>query len=348
MKAVVCYGDGIVRYEDVDEPTVSSGTVKICVKACGICGSDIPRAMAHGAHSYPIVLGHEFSGVVIETADDVKTVHVGDHVVGVPLIPCHQCEDCKAGNYSLCSHYSFIGSRCQGAFADYIVVPERNAFVIDKDIPFEQAALFEPSTVSLHALFLNNFKAGGTVAILGGGTMGAFALQWSKIMGAKSVVVFGRDRKHLEFSSRLGADEVISTLDRDFLEKVSTATNGRGFDYIIEAAGSVQTMKYAFEIAAKKAHICFIGTPTEELSFEVKEWEQMNRKELTLTGSWMSYSAGFPGREWIETEKHFSDGSLRYDEGYFFAKYSMKEAEKAFSQYCTPGKVKGRILLTNF
>lgn len=347
MKAVVCYGDGEVRYEDVAEPQTGIGEVKINVKACGICGSDIPRAMARGAHSYPIILGHEFSGVVTEIGDDVTNVSIGDHVTAAPLIPCHECEECRNGNYSLCNQYSFIGSRQQGANAEYIVVPATNVVKINKSIPLELGALFEPSTISLHAVYLNDYKPGGYVAILGGGTMGIYALQWTKIIGAKKVVVFGRDKKHLELSIRLGADSVISTLDDNFMNEAMLETEGHGFDYVFESAGAIATMKFAFELAAKKAHICFIGTPTKELSFTVKEWEQMNRKEFKLTGSWMSYSNPFPGKEWIETEKHFADGSLKFDEEIFYTKYPMSEAQAAFDNFRDAGKVKGRILLVN-
>ncbi len=347
MKAVVCYGDGIVKYEDVEEPKVSEGKVKINVKACGICGSDISRAMARGAHSYPIILGHEFSGVITEVGCGVDGLSIGDHVAVAPLIPCHECEDCKKGDYSLCGHYSFIGSRKQGANAEFIVVPEKNVVKIDSSIPFEQAALFEPSTVALHAVYLNDYQPGGYVAILGGGTMGVFALQWTKILGAKKVVVFGRDNNHLELSKRLGADAIISTLE-DRVRKIAIEeTDGHGFDYVFESAGSTATMKYAFEFAAKKSHICFIGTPTKELSFTVKEWEQMNRKEFKLTGSWMSYSNPFPGKEWIETEKCFADSRLKYDKDMFFAKYPMSRAQDAFDNFKERSKVKGRILLTN-
>ncbi len=177
--------------------------------------------------------------------------------------------------------------------------------------------------------------------------MGVFVLQWTKMLGAKKVVVFGRDKKHLELSSRLGADAVISTYDDNFMESAMAETDGHGFDYVFESAGSIYTMKYAFQIAAKRSHICFIGTPTKELSFSIKEWEQMNRKEFNLTGSWMSYSNPFPGKEWSETEKYFADGRLKYDEDMFYAKYPMARAQEAFDNYKDVGKVKGRILLVN-
>ena len=346
MKALVCYGNGDVRYEDVQEPSVGHGLVKIKVKACGICGSDIPRSMAEGAHSYPIILGHEFSGVVSEIGEGVRNVEVGDHIVGVPLIPCHSCPDCNNGNFSLCEHYSFIGSRQQGAFAEYVVIPAENAFKIDDSIPFETAALFEPSTVSLHALNLVDYKPGKSVLVIGGGTMGIFALQWAKILGARNVVVLGRDYNHLELSSRLGADLVLSTKDNSFMEKAMSFSEGRGYDYVFEAVGAEATIKYAFKLVAKKGRICYIGTPKKELSFSVREWETINRKEMFITGSWMSYSNPFPGEEWNMTNEHFVDGSLKFDKDIFYAKYPIQQGKEAFDNFIEAGKVKGRILIT--
>jgi len=347
MKAVVCYGNGLVKHEEYETPQVKPGTVKVAVKAAGICGSDIPRAMENGAHSYPIVLGHEFAGIVEEVGQGVKSLQVGDHVAGVPLVPCHQCVDCLNGNYALCKNYSFIGSRQQGAFADYVVIPERNGFKISPKINFEQGALFEPSTVSLHALRLADYQPGGVVAILGGGTMGVFALQWTKILGAKKAVVFGRDKGHLGLSKRLGADAVISTLDEDFMERAQDITDGRGFDYVFEAAGAIQTMYYAFELAGNKSTICFIGTPKENLTFTPSLWENMNRKEFHMTGSWMSYSGDFPGSEWKMTNERFANGQLFFDPEMFYQTFEMKDAQEAFNLFKGNRKVKGRILLKN-
>ena len=146
MKAAVLHANMDIRYEDYPDPTYGDGDVLVRVHASGICGSDIPRVLSNGAHSYPIVLGHEFSGVVEAVGKDVKNVKVGDHVSGAPLLPCMKCPDCQLGHFSLCKHYSFIGSRQQGSFAEYVVLPEHNAVKYDSSIPFEQAAFFEPST----------------------------------------------------------------------------------------------------------------------------------------------------------------------------------------------------------
>ena len=181
MKAAVVVANEDVQYLEIPEPEVKPGYVKIKVRYSGICGSDIPRVLHNGVHFYPIVLGHEFSGDVVEIGEGVTKVKVGDRVSGAPLVPCMKCEDCQKGNYSLCKHYSFIGSREQGSNADYVVVPEQNAVPFDASVPYEQGAMFEPSTVALHGLLQNDYQGGECVAILGGGTIGMFTMQWAKI-----------------------------------------------------------------------------------------------------------------------------------------------------------------------
>ena len=294
MKAAVVCANEDVRYMDYEEPQVTPGTVKVKVKASGICGSDIPRVLQNGVHFYPIVLGHEFSGDVVEVGEGVTSVKVGDRVSGAPLVPCMKCDDCQKGNFSLCKHYSFIGSRQQGSNADYVVIPEQNAVVYDPCIPYEQAAMFEPSTVALHGVYQNQYQGGGYVAILGGGTIGMFTMQWTKIFGSRKVVV-----------------------------------------------------KMAFDVAANKAHVCCIGTPHAEITFTPALWEKMNRKEFYLTGSWMSYSAPFPGKEWKLTAHYFATGQLKFDPGFIYKKMLMSQAQEAFQMYKTPGLVQGKILLMN-
>ena len=126
MKASVLFGNRDLRYTDWQDPVCGEDQVRIRVRATGICGSDVPRVLHNGAHFYPIVLGHEFSGDMAEVGANVKGVSVGDTVTAAPLVPCGHCEDCQKGNFSLCKHYSFIGSREQGSFADYVVVPAAN------------------------------------------------------------------------------------------------------------------------------------------------------------------------------------------------------------------------------
>lgn len=345
MKAGVLHAREDLRYEDIDTPSLKPGEVLVKVKYTGICGSDIPRVNGDAAHFFPNILGHEFSGVIAETGEGVTSVKQGDRVSGVPLVPCLKCEDCQKGNYSLCKHYSFIGSRQFGSFAEYVAVPEKNVVKFADSISFEQGALFEPITVALHGLNCLDYKGGGTVAILGGGTIGLFTMQWAKIFGAKKVVVFDISDERLELAEKLGADAGINTLEEGFMKKAKELTDGRGFDYVYETAGNTVTIKMAFELVGNKGEACLIGTPTKELTFGVSEWENLNRKEFRLTGSWMSYSAPFPGKEWDLTAHYVGTGALKFDDSFIFKKMPLSQIKEGFEMFKVPGQVKGKVLI---
>ena len=348
MKAAVVVGFNNIQYLDQPEPLLSVGQVKVEVKYCGICGSDIPRVLNGACHSFPQVLGHEFSGVIKEVAENVTSVKVGDHVVGVPLVPCMECEDCKKGNFSLCKHYSFIGSRQQGAMADYVVVPEMNVFKIDSSIRLDYAALFEPSTIALHGILINHYQPteSDIVCVIGAGTIALFTLQWCKLLGAKKVIVIGRNKLGLEIARNYGADAVVSTLDLDYLNQVNELTKGKGFNYVFDAAGTGDTIHVSLQIAANKSNVCFIGTPTKPIEFTVKMWELINRKEMCITGSWMSYSAPWPGVEWEKTAEYLANGQLHIGDDMIYAHYPLSHIKKAFNEFeINRMSVKGRIML---
>jgi L-iditol 2-dehydrogenase len=170
-------------------------------------------------------------------------------------------------------------------------------------------------------------------------------MQWAKIFGASKVVVFDIVDEKLELAKELGADAGINTLQKDYMEKAMALTGNVGYDYVYETAGNTITMKMAFQLAANKAGVCFIGTPKKELSFSVGEWENLNRKEFTLTGSWMSYSAPFPGHEWDDVAHYFATGQLKYDPRMIWKIVPLSRLAEAFAWYKEPGKVKGKILV---
>lgn len=345
MKAAVLHANEDLRYGDWPTPMAGPGMALVRVRASGICGSDLPRVFRNGAHQYPVVLGHEFSGEVVECGEGLTAVKPGDRVAGAPLLPCLKCADCQQGNYALCRLYSFIGSRQPGSFAEYVALPERNCVRFDLSVSFEQGAFFEPSTVALHGLMCNGFRGGGTVAVLGCGTIGAFTVQWARILGARSITAFDISAERLALACRLGADHAVNTLEQGFLENAKELTGGRGYDFVFETAGSTTTMPMAFDLAGNKAQVCFIGTPHADLTFTPRQWENMNRKEFRLTGSWMSYSAPFPGQEWEMTAHYFGTGQLRFDEELIFRRYPLSEAADAFALFRDPAQVKGKVLL---
>ncbi len=338
MKAGILHAKGDIRVGEMPIPEISDNEVLVRVKATGICGSDLPRVLGDGAHFFPIVLGHEFAGEIAEIGKNVQGFEIGDRVSGAPLIPCLKCADCQNGDYSLCKHYTFAGSRIQGSFAEYVKLPAINAIKFDNTIPYKQAAFFEPSTVAIHGLQCAGYKGGGDVAVLGGGTIGLFTMQWAKIFGAKSVTVFDISDERLSLAAKLGADVTVNT--------TTSEAEGR-FQYVFETAGQTATMQQAFELAGNKASVCFIGTPHKELTFTPRQWENMNRKEFRLTGSWMSYSAPFPGDEWSLTAHYFSTGQLKFDESMIFKTFNLDDIDKAFELFRNPSEVKGKVMLIN-
>lgn len=345
MKAGVVYGKNDIRYEDIAKPTVADSEVLIKVKYSGICGSDIPRVNGNACHFYPMVLGHEFSGTIVEVGNKVKNLGAGDRVSGIPLVPCMECADCRRGDYSLCKNYSFIGSRRFGSFAEYVAVPAENAFLLDDNITFEQGALFEPSTVALHGILRTSFKPGKTVAVFGCGLIGLLTIQWARILGAEKIVAVNRSRAKLSPAIESGATHAISTLDDDYMQQLMDCTEGRGFDYVFEATGNEKALGDIFRAAANKSEVCLIGTPKNDVSFTVKEWEMLNRKEFNLTGSWMSYSDPFPGKEWDMTKEKFNSGELYFLDSYIDRVFGLSQIDKAFELYRTPGALKGKILI---
>ena len=345
MKAAVLYEKGDFRLGEWEDVAPGPGEVKIHVRACGICGSDVPRIWGNEAHFYPVVLGHEFSGDVVQVGEGVKALTVGDRVAGAPLRPCMKCEDCQNGNFSLCKHYSFIGSRQQGAFAEYVVIPEENAVKFNDQVSYEMGALFEPSTVALHGVRCSKMRGGEDVAILGTGNIGILAMQWAKIMGAKRVIVFDIFNERLELAKRLGADAVFNTTKEGWLEEAMAYTDGKGYPYVFETAGQPATIKIGFQLTANKGQLTCIGTPHKDVTFGWKEWELMNRKEFFVTGTWMSYSAPFPGQEWTLTAHYFGNGQLKLDESMIFEKVPLSECTRAAAMFEKPGLVKGKVLL---
>ncbi len=155
MKSVVIHAEGDVRVEERPLPQLQAeDDVLVKVVSSGLCGSDILRIFAQGAHYYPITLGHEFSGYVESYGTGVTDMQPGDAVACVPLLPCFHCPQCERGYFSLCKQYQFVGSRSEGGNAEYVVVKRANLFRLPSDMPIEDGAFIEPITVGLHAFHL--------------------------------------------------------------------------------------------------------------------------------------------------------------------------------------------------
>lgn len=344
MFASVLHGREDIRYESVAKPEPGPHQVLIDVRATGVCGSDIPRVLSDGAHFYPMVLGHEFAGVVAQIGTEVNGWEIGDRVAVAPLVPCLKCDECMVGRYSACPNYSFIGSREFGALAQYVAVSATNLVKLADNLSFEQGAMVEPSTVAIHGLRVGGYRPGGHVAVLGGGTIGAFAAQWARILGAKSVTVIDIDKDRLTLAAQIGANHVIDSATEDVRLRSAEITAQKGFDHVFETAGQNATQALAMQLVAAGGDITLIGNSHRDLAFPASTFELLNRKEVTLTASWMSYSAPFPGPEWTDTVHYMSTGQLRGAPELLHGCFRLDEVADAFQLFKEPGAVKGKLM----
>ncbi|KIS44863.1 galactitol-1-phosphate 5-dehydrogenase [Kosakonia radicincitans] len=299
MKSVVIHAAGNVCVEERPEPQLQhDDDVKVRVVSSGLCGSDIPRIFAGGAHFYPITLGHEFSGYVEACGAAINDLRAGDAVACVPLLPCFDCPECRREFFSLCKHYQFVGSRSDGGNAEYIVVKRANLIALPKNMAIEDGAFIEPITVGLHAFHLAGGCENKNVIIVGAGTIGLLAMQCARALGAKSVTAIDINPDKLQLASELGATYTFNSREQDVNTIAAGLEEARFDQLVLETAGTPQTVSLAIEIAGPRAQLALIGTLHHDLTLTAPVFGQILRKEMTLIGSWMNYSGPWPGEEW--------------------------------------------------
>ncbi|WP_284139165.1 2,3-butanediol dehydrogenase [Virgibacillus sp. LDC-1] len=248
MKAARWYGQKDIRVEEVTDPAVEQGKVKIKVAWAGICGSDlheyaagpifIPVKEKHPLTNdiAPIIMGHEFSGEVVEVGEGVDRVKPGDRVTVEPIYSCGKCKACRSGLYNLCNQLGFHGlAGGGGGFAEYTTVPEVMVHKIPDSMSFEQAALTEPAAVALHAIRQSKLRAGDTAAVFGAGPIGLLTIQALFLSGASKVYAVELSPERKKLASDLGAI-VIDPSEVDPVEEIQKLTNG-GVDIAYEVTG---------------------------------------------------------------------------------------------------------------
>ena len=308
MKAAVLENKGVLTYKDVPTPEPGPGHVRLKIRAISICGSDIKR-FVDGHRMYPLILGHENSGIIDRVGEGVNENYMGKHAAIIPLVPCFECEQCQRGYYSACHRYSFIGSRQSGGFAEYVDLPERNIFILPDDLSFEHAALIEPSTVARHMLTLGDFKHGQTAIVLGAGSVGLMLVQWLRILGADQVVVTDILEDNLQIASKVGAHVALNPSKVDVIKEVRKFL-GDGADLTLEATGVPQVLEQTLPITRPHGKVVLAGNQPSDKSLPLTFIENMMRREISLIGCFMSYSAPFPGHEWTETIAALQNGSM--------------------------------------
>ena len=314
MDALNFYAKRDIRFEETAEPVIEKDNeVKIKVKAVGICGSDIHRYALLGPYVPGTVWGHEFAGEVVEVGSAVKKVKVGEKVTACPALYCGECDFCKKAVFAQCEHLGVIGQYHPGAFAEYIVMPEENVVPVPEKVPYDHAAMVEPSCVVVHGLYKVNLDPGESVAVVGCGTIGLLAVQWAKIFGASTVIAIDIDDSKLELAKKLGADITINSRGKEPFEEVHKLNGGKGVDVAIESAGTPITSAQTFSLADKGGRVLFVGIPYGDVMVKRLYFEKIVRNELKVYGSWNAISAPFPGREWTTTVHCMANGQLNVE-----------------------------------
>lgn len=332
MKAAVLHAPADLRVENVPIPTdLGDDEVLVQVMACGICGSDIGRVMVNGTYSFPTIPGHEFAGFVKSVGVNVSHVKPGDRAAIAPLVPCFDCAECEAGRYSLCDDYSFLGSRTDGAFAEYVRAPAMNVMKVPEEVSFEVAATIEPAAIILHGIHKVNLSLGDAVAVIGCGALGFFALQFAKLSGAQPLIAIDVDEDKLDLARKVGADICINPLKQDAEAMIRAATGGRGVALSIECAGNEPGRNLAIEAAAKQGKVLLYGTAYGDVTLPHGLFEKIVRQELEIIGSWNSYSTPFPGKEWFDIIALLQSGRLQV-EPLITHRASLDEAPEIFKK----------------
>ncbi|MCF2706076.1 galactitol-1-phosphate 5-dehydrogenase [Arcanobacterium haemolyticum] len=308
MTAVVMYAPGDVRLEEVEKPTPGPGEALLKVAACGVCGSDLDRMYKKGPHKLPLICGHEFSAIVEEVGEGVTSVKPGDHVTVPPMLPCFECGPCVQGHYSLCENYDYYGSRRHGAYAEYVAGPADILLKVPDDLDLRAAAMVDPAAIALHAILRTKLTVGSRVAVMGGGgPIGLFAIQWAKIMGASEVVSFDVSEEKRALALEAGATSAPLT------DEETAAVVGSGFDVIVDTSGAKVVPSKAISMIARHGQLVLIGIPNADITIADSSWARLMRLEASVLGAWNSFSAPFPGKEWVTTVEKMHSGDLKWE-----------------------------------
>lgn len=283
MKAAVLTGAREIKTQEVAYPTLEPHGIVLKVQACGVCGSDLHVYKSKGHEG--TIFGHEFSGDVVEVGADVSGITAGMRVTGAGFRPCGRCFWCKQGKGHRCSDMALLGYQFPGAMAEYVhipfAVPGRSVFVLPDELTYEDGASVEPLSISFFSVNRAQPKANETIAVIGLGVIGLYAIQVLKAMGVEKILASGRREARLKAAKACGADAVIDAAKEDAVQMVREATANMGVNTVVECAGTQVTFDQAVAMVRGAGKIMLVGIYEEPLT-----WNPLNviAKNISLIG----------------------------------------------------------------
>ncbi len=273
---------------EMPRPVPGPGELLISIAACGICGSDVHGYDgSSGRRIPPLVMGHEAAGIVAELGTDVRQFSVGDRVTFDSTVYCGDCEYCRAGDVNLCDNRQVVGVSCgdyrrHGAFAEYVVVPERIVYRLPDELSFTEAAMLEAVSVGLHAVQVADLGGGETALVIGSGMIGLLTLQAARAGGCSRVFVADIDPSRLKLARDMGAHEVIHGSGAEVMTEVHRLTAGKGVDVVFEAVGRNETIASSIDSVRKGGTVVLIGNITPEVKLPL---QKVVSRQIRLQGT---------------------------------------------------------------
>jgi 2-desacetyl-2-hydroxyethyl bacteriochlorophyllide A dehydrogenase len=288
MKALVLEEYNKLVYKDVPDPEIQSNEVLVRVKACGICGSDVHGMDGStGRRIPPMIMGHEASGLIVKIGTDVTNWKTGDRVTfDSTVYPLNDWFTLE-GKYNLSDNREVLGVspgpyKRDGAFSEYIAIPQHILYKIPENVTFEQAAMVEAVAVALHSINLSEIRTGDKCVVVGAGMIGIFILKLLKMSGASCVIAIDIDQKRLDQAKRAGADNIFLSTEENLSEKISLLTNNRGADISFEAVGKSESLNIAIDVLRKGGKTVLVGNVSPRVDFPL---QKVVTRELKVLGS---------------------------------------------------------------
>ncbi len=288
MKALLLEENRVLNMRDVPVPETGAHDVRIRVKACGICGSDVHGYDgSSGRRIPPLIMGHEASGVVDTVGSEVSSFKAGDRVTFDSTVSCGACEYCKAGDVNLCDNRQVMGVSCgdyrrHGAFAEFVTVPDHIVYTLPDDFPYEKAALIEAVSIAVHAARITNIKPGSTAVVVGAGMIGLLAIQAFRVFGCTRIVAVDLEQERLDVARTLGADEVLLAKDPELLAKLQAENDGQGADIAVEVVGAQASIHTAIDSVRRGGTVTLVGNLAPKVEMPL---QKIVTRQLSLLGS---------------------------------------------------------------
>jgi L-iditol 2-dehydrogenase len=288
MKALVLEQYKQLAYKDVPDPEPADDEVVVRIKAVGICGSDVHGMDGStGRRIPPLIMGHEASGVIERIGSKVQEWKKGDRVTFDSTIYKQDDWYTRQGMYNLSDGRMVLGVstpefRKNGAFAEFVTIPQHILYSIPDNVGFTEAALVEPAAVALHAIYLTSFSPADTVLVIGTGMVGMFVIQLLKIKGCRQIVAIDTDKDRLKLAKASGADYAFTPDDAALTETISSITDGRGADTAFEVVGISATIEKGIQLLRKGGSLVLVGNLSPNVEIPL---QQVVTRQLKLQGS---------------------------------------------------------------